>query len=384
MENAESQLFIGLNSGTSMDGIDAVLVDFSGASPQQIHSLQHPYPEQLKSRLLKISEPQAQTTLSEFAQLDAEVGQEFANTALALIKAANCTSPIAAIGSHGQTIAHFPEQQPGSTLQIGDPNLIAEITGLVTVGDIRRRDLAAGGQGAPLAPAYHLAYLQNESEDRVVANIGGIANITLLPNSNSNEKVKGYDTGPGNALMDRWIEKHLKQAYDKQGHWAASGKLQPILLKQMLCDPYFNKPAPKSTGTDYFSSKWIDKQLDEYHINMDAADVQATLCHLTAASLADAVRASSKHCQRLILCGGGTHNDTLVTLLKRYLDDIIVESSAKHGIDPDWMEAQAFAWFAKQRLTMTPSNIPEVTGAHKNVVLGASYPGNIPWEAVRE
>jgi anhydro-N-acetylmuramic acid kinase len=364
------ELFVGLMSGTSMDGIDAVLVRFAGDSIELLGSLNHPWPAALIDDLRRLAEC-GSTTLGMLGQLDAAAGEQFAAATQALLQQAGIEAQtVTAIGSHGQTLAHNPQAEHPSTLQVGDPNRIAERTGITTVADFRRRDMAAGGQGAPLVPAFHQAYLRSSGEERVVVNIGGIANITLLP-ADPAQAASGYDTGPGNCLMDRWINHHRQQHYDAGGTWAAEGQLLPELFWQLLADPYFAQAAPKSTGTDYFSLDWLQRQLPD---GLAPADVQATLAGVTARSIADAIRASQPGTERLLVCGGGVHNPRLRLLLEIELPNVQIASTADYGLPPDWVEAMAFAWLARQTLHHQPGNLPAVTGARHPVILGGVYP----------
>jgi anhydro-N-acetylmuramic acid kinase len=274
------------------------------------------------------------------------------------------------MGSHGQTLRHRPHGPHGFTLQLGDPNRIAETTGVTTIADFRRRDLAAGGHAAPLLPALHAALLSSADENRAVLNLGGIANLTLLPAGGGD--VRGFDTGPANGLMDAWSLRHTGQHYDRGGAFAASGRVDTALLTRLLDDPWFALPPPKSTGRDHFHLDWVDARRvgDE-----SAADVQATLLALSARSIADALRATQPDTARVIACGGGVHNPALLSALAEALPGAIVESTAAHGIDPDLVEALGFAWLARQTLLGRAGNLPSVTGAAGPRVLGAIHPG---------
>jgi len=363
-------LYIGLMSGTSMDGIDAALVRFSGERVELLAARQHPWPAGLITAIRALAES-GQATLDALGEVDAAAGEAFADAVQALLQQAGVSADaINAIGSHGQTLRHGPTAAHPYSLQIGDPSRIAQRTGITTVADFRRRDIAAGGQGAPLVPAFHQALLRLPGEDRVVLNIGGIANITLLP-GDPGRHVAGYDTGPGNCLLDRWMALHRGAPYDSGGDWAAEGQLLPELLFRLLDDAYFRQPPPKSTGPEYFSLDWLRRRLPE---GLAAQDVQATLAGLTARSIADAIRADLPDCQRLLVCGGGVHNRRLMLLLDIELPDLQIESTAAHGLDPDWVEAMAFAWLARQTLAGLPGNLPAGTGAEAAVVLGAIHP----------
>ena len=364
-------LFIGLMSGTSIDAIDAVLVDFS-PQPLLIATHSHPIEPKLRQQLLMLSEG-CHNELTMMLMLDQQMGNLFAEATTTLLKKADIdAATVCAIGSHGQTIRHYPES--GCSLQIGDANLIAERSGITTVADFRRRDLAAGGEGAPLVPAFHNAVFRSNSEDRVIVNIGGIANITHLP-ANANALVSGFDTGPGNILMDGWTMRHLKQPFDEKGGWAKSGKVEQPLLNQLLQDGYFMQLPPKSTGREHFNIEWLDRQLETYQQPLSPESVQATLCQLTACTIAQAVKEHHPATEALYICGGGAHNEIVMRQLKAELPRHKVTSTHALGISPDWVEAIAFAWLAKERLAGRPGNLPAVTGASSPVVLGGVYPG---------
>ncbi len=367
-----SACYIGLMSGTSMDGIDAALVAFTGSNSRLIASHSHPIPEQLKERLKLLSVDADPVGIDMLGEVDSELGQLFAAASLELLKKADySTDKIRAIGSHGQTVRHRPDLPHRFTLQIGDPNLICYRTGITTVSDFRRMDMAAGGEGAPLAPAFHKAVFYSEHENRAVLNIGGIANLTRL-SANSDAPCTGFDTGPGNGLMDAWIHTHKDLAYDRKGEWAASGVTDSALLKQLLSDPYFKKAIPKSTGKEYFNLSWLTRQLKNFS-HLSNKSIQATLCEFTARSIADALTKEMPEAEKLIVCGGGIHNLHLMERLEHHLDGVEIESSEIYGIHPDWVEAIAFAWLAKQTLEAKPGNLPSVTGAERSVILGAIY-----------
>ncbi len=371
-----SEYFIGLMSGTSMDGIDAALVEFSPEQPRLVHSFSHPWPEELKTRLAQLAREGA-ASLQEFGQIDILCGKQFAEAACRLMEEADIKSrSISAIGSHGQTIFHHPHSPAPFSLQIGDPNTIAEQTGIAVVADFRRRDMAAGGQGAPLVPAFHQAVFQHPQHNRAILNIGGIANITILPARG--EVSGGFDTGPGNCLMDYWVQKNTASPFDHNGNWARSGKVHEPLLKCFLGDGYFSLPPPKSTGTEYFSSTWLVQKLHGYPA-LAAEDIQATLLHLTCDSIQKAIRRWAPDAEEVLVCGGGAHNDALMDALSRQFGSIRVVGTdhSTAAIDPDWVEAMAFAWLARQTLLGSPGNIPAVTGASHQVVLGGIYPPSL-------
>ena len=359
-----SELYIGLMSGTSADGINAALVDFSQSAPKLVASFYQEYTPELRQIIIGLCHP-GQDEINRLGELDVTLGKAFAGAVKALLSdPAHANYSIRAIGSHGQTIRHHPIRQ--FTLQIGDPNIIAAETGVTTVADFRRRDIAHGGQGAPLVPAFHQHVFANTEMNRVVVNIGGIANITLLPTSG---KVFGFDTGPGNTLLDAWTEKHLQLPYDKDGEWAAKGNVHPDILNNLLNDPFFKLPPPKSTGREYFNLSWLEKYLPK---NISAVDVQATLVELTACSIIDTL---SQHIAsgEILICGGGVHNHFLMSRLTSLATNFSVASTEKCGVDPDCVEAMAFAWLAKQTLEKKPGNLTAVTGATKHAILGAVY-----------
>lgn len=369
-----SELYIGLMSGTSLDGVDAVLAEFNGTlSPHLLASHRQPMPEALGEALLRLIGNRSPHPLQCLGELDRLLGELFAEaTANLLDKAGMETAAVRAIGSHGQTVWHQPDGETPFTLQIGDPNLIAERSGITTVADFRRRDMAVGGQGAPLAPAFHAAYLHSTEEARAVLNLGGMANLTCLPPSGA---ASGFDTGPANVLLDTWAQHHLEQPFDAGGCWAASGTPDPALLAALLSDPYFHLAPPKSTGRERFNLTWLEGHLAGR--KLAPADIQATLLELTARSVAEALSAHAPATARLLVCGGGVHNETLMARLAALLPEISIESTAQHGIDPDWLEGLAFAWLARERLAGRPGNLPAVTGAARPVMLGGVYPGGI-------
>jgi len=364
-----STLFIGLMSGTSMDAVDAALVDFSSASPKLLATHSSRLDTDLRVALRALGHGGA-GELDRYGQLDAQVGELFAEAARGLLqKAALKADRISAIGSHGQTVLHQPAGPYPYSLQIGNPSLIAERTGITTVADFRRADMAAGGQGAPLAPAFHNAVLRSPADDRVVVNIGGIANITVLP-ADSNQPVIGFDTGPASTLMDAWTQQHLNKRMDEGGRWAAGGSVVKPLLDWLMSDPYFKLAPPKSTGFEYFNAAWLNTKLGEHGASITAQDVQATLCELTAVSITQAITEHAPDTRQVLACGGGVHNTHLMQRLRALLPACQVDSTAVYGVDPDWVEAMAFAWLAKQTLEGKPGNLPSVTGAKRAVVLG--------------
>ena len=362
---ASPRYFIGLMTGTSLDGIDAALVDFSGDRPRLVATHGAPLPDALRAELfaLQAAGPnelhRAALAANAHSRACAEIVTQLID------KYELFTKDIEAIGNHGQTIRHRPEC--GYTLQLGNHALLAELSGITVVGDFRSRDVAAGGQGAPLVPAFHQAIFGQPGETRVLVNIGGIANLTILPDTG---QVTGWDSGPGNVLMDLWAQRHLGRPYDQNGDWAASGKVLPDLLENLLAEPWFGLPAPKSTGRDLFHADWLAARLASR--SDDPADVQATLAALTARTIADAARASQPAV--LYLCGGGAHNAALAARLASELPQTRIATTAELGVDPDWVEAFAFAWLARCCIDRVPANLPAVTGANGPRILGAIYP----------
>lgn len=360
-------LYIGLMSGTSADGIDAALVDFSTTPAKLVATHYTPYDKQLKQTILALAQP-GQDEINRLGHLDATLGQAFAQATQALLKAAELSpDQIQGIGSHGQTVRHLPGV---FSLQIGDPNIIAAKTGITTIADFRRKDIALGGQGAPLVPAFHREVLGSAKHHRAVVNIGGMANVSLLP-ANSDD-VLGFDTGPGNVLLDAWIGQHQQQTHDENGAWGKQGRVNPDLLAALLADPYFQLPAPKSTGREYFNLDWLNAALTP-HAKLAPADVQATLTCLTAQTIVDAITAHFSEGD-ILVCGGGAYNDYLMeTLTGLAAPQLSVSTTTDHGIPANWMEAMAFAWLAKQTLNQQAGNLPSVTGASRLAVLGGVY-----------
>lgn len=366
-------LYIGLMSGTSLDGVDALLVDFAAASPVIRASHHQPYPTALRSALLELSHA-SRPELHGLAQLDVMLGELYAAAVQTLLtKTGADAGTIAAIGSHGQTIRHHPHGPHPYTWQLGDPNIIAERTGITTVADFRRRDIAAGGQGAPLVPAFHAALFRHAERTRVILNLGGIANITVLPQDTS-QAVTGFDTGPANVLLDGWTARHCGTAYDAGGRWAGGGTVLPDLLEQLLGDSYFTQAPPKSTGRERFNLEWLEAQLKGME---DPQDVQATLLELTARSVAQAIASHAASAKEVLVCGGGAGNDVLMRRLAFHLAPRAVHSTAVYGVEPQAVEAMAFAWLARQTLHGAPGNLPAVTGARHPVVLGGIYRGRL-------
>lgn len=357
-------------SGTSMDAIDVALTRFADRTRLECYR-EYPLESSLRRELRGLCE---HSPLGAVAGLDERLGFLFAAAVKRLLRETGLSNrDIVAIGSHGQTVLHRPEGPYPASIQIGDPNVICNETGITTVADFRRMDMVNGGQGAPLAGAFHQYQFQQADNPCIVLNIGGMANLTLLAGS----AVSGLDTGPGNALLDDWIQKHKNREYDQNGAWAGQGRVNAALLKSMLSDPYFSLPAPKSTGRDYFNLPWLTRRLDEYSAEAGAAvsavDVQATLLQLSAVSISDAIKARAKDVSEVLTCGGGACNRALMRNLQRLLPELKITTTERRGLAPACVEAAAFAWLAKQRLENIPANLPAVTGATRKVLLGGVY-----------
>lgn len=360
-----AELYIGLLSGTSVDGIDAALVEFDDGALRVRAAATTPFDLALRDELLAFMAGRYRgDAIDDLGRLDRAVGQAFAGAALSLLAQAGVAADaVRAIGSHGQTVRHRP---PGFTLQIGDPNTIAAVTGIPVIADLRRKDVALGGQGAPLVPAFHAAVFGSRDEDRAIVNIGGIANLTVLARDGV---VAGSDIGPGNALLDAWCQRHTGRSFDAQGDWGAGGRVDGPLLEALRGEPYFGRPAPKSTGREHFSLAWLERQLGARELA--PVDVQATLVELTAGTIADAVRTA--RVARAYLCGGGAHNRILVERLAAQLPSMLVRTTAELGLDVDHVEAAAFAWLARESLAGRPGNLPQVTGASRPALLGGLW-----------
>ncbi|MET0655785.1 MAG: anhydro-N-acetylmuramic acid kinase [Pseudoxanthomonas sp.] len=369
MPDDSARLYLGLISGTSADGIDAALVRFDPHC-ELVFGRTYPWQEALRARLIALGQGGRATSLDELGELDTTLARAFADAATrALADSGTDRNQVRAIGSHGQTVRHRPESAAPFTWQMGDGNVIAERSGLTTVSDFRRRDVAAGGHGAPLMPAFHAAMLHSSEEDRAVLNLGGIGNFTLLPVSG---EVRGFDTGPANALMDAWCERHTGRPYDAGGAFAAQGSVDADLLARLTSDPWFALPPPKSTGREQFHLPWLESRLGS--ATLSAQDVQATLLELSAITVADALRATQPGTSRVLGCGGGVHNHALMARIAVHLPGMRVESTAAHGLDPDYVEAMGFAWLARETLAGRAGNLPSVTGARGPRVLGAIHP----------
>jgi len=369
-----AMLYLGLMSGTSLDGVDAALLEVGPDRPTLRGVHHRPLPQELRREILALNRPGGIDELDRMGQLDRRLGQLFAETATQLLRHTGLAADdLRAIGSHGQTLRHRP---PGMlppelafTLQIGDPATIAEHTGILTVADFRRRDLAAGGQGAPLVPAFHQAMFAG-TVHRAIVNIGGMANITLLA---SGQAPTGFDTGPGNVLMDAWCRLHLQQPHDEGGRWAAGGQVDEALLDALLQHPFFAQPPPKSTGRESFHLPWLEQVLEQHATTREPQDIQATLLELTARSIARAIQDAGDVAE-VYCCGGGAHNRFLLERLTRLLSPRRVATTEVLGLHPDWVEAAAFGWLAHLALNHQPGSVPEVTGATAPRILGAIYP----------
>lgn len=362
--------YIGLLSGTSVDAVDASLVRIEGSTLEVIQYQQTSIADDIKQKILAIEKT---SPMHEICTLDAIMGEIFAEAAINIMRISNISNKdVQAIGSHGQTVLHTPNTLHPNTLQIGNPNIIAYKTGVITIANFRSMDMAVGGQGAPLVTAFHQWQFQNEQDKQVVLNLGGIANITILPNE-KNQQIIGFDTGPCNILMDAWIRRHLKRNFDKNGLWAKSGKCDQSLLSLLLTDTYFKTDPPKSTGKDVFNLKWLDQKLAQLDTTLEPKNVQATLLELSVTAISSALKKYAPRYDKLLVCGGGVYNTAIIERLKQLNPTMKIYSTAECGLDPNAVEAVAFAWLAKCRLENRTSNIPSVTGAKDHVLLGAIY-----------
>lgn len=362
-----SSLFIGLMSGTSLDGVDGVLADFANGSIQTLAAAFTPFTPELRAELMALQSPGA-NELEREALAANVLALAYADCVRALLPSS--PGPVAAVAVHGQTIRHRPEL--GFTRQTNNPALLAELTGLDVIADFRSRDVAAGGQGAPLVPAFHAAAFGAPGTARVVVNIGGIGNISVL---HADGRVTGFDTGPGNVLMDLWIARHQGRAYDEDGAWGGSGQVNAPLLAALLDEPYFGQPAPKSTGRDLFHEEWLEAKLAACP-GVAPVDVQATLTQLTATTIARAIQDEGIRPDAVYVCGGGAYNATLLRAIAAGLDGVKVESTTALGVAPNRVEALAFAWLGWRFSGREAGNLPAVTGARGPRILGALYPGS--------
>ncbi|MEI6860493.1 MAG: anhydro-N-acetylmuramic acid kinase [Shewanella sp.] len=367
-----SVLYIGLMSGTSMDGVDAVLVDFSQQQPRLVAKHSEAISKHTLNDLQRLCLP-GNDEINLLGQLDRSIGLLFGvavNTLLA--KAGIERKQVIAIGSHGQTVRHMPNLNMGFTLQIGDPNTIAVSTGIDVIADFRRKDIALGGQGAPLVPAFHQEMFATQVTPRVILNIGGIANITYLPADKNNQEVIGFDTGPGNSLIDAWSQQVLQLTYDKDGSWAASGTTDEKLLKHLLSHSYFSLGFPKSTGRELFNQAWLEQQTAAFGY-LNEADIQSTLLDVTCHSIANDTLALSESGE-LFVCGGGAFNGEMMRRLAELLPKYQLSTTSELGIEPQWVEGIAFAWLAMRFHNRLSGNLPAVTGASRKAVLGSLFP----------
>ncbi len=370
-----STLFIGLISGTSLDAIDVALVEFQENAPLsfQVHAVYaHPWRADLRQQLLTLTQQAAdKTPLSQLATLDYQVALQFAEAVKIFLAQQHLQAhQITALGHVGQTLFHAPQHIPPYTWQVGDPYLLAKQTQIPVVAEFRRNDVANGGQGAPLAPAFHAAAWRDKQEKRGILNIGGISNITVLPSLTSDEKLLGFDIGAGNALLDAWAQQHLQQAYDKDGQWARTAQACPELLDLLLQDEYLQRSPPKSTGRDYFNLTWLQSKLAHFSA-LSAAEVQATLVEFTAQSIVNAVKAYQL--ESLFVCGGGAHHHDLMQKLAKALTPCRVLTTDNVGVSADWVEAVTFAWFAHQRWQQLPIDLSPFTGAQRTSLVGTLF-----------
>lgn len=365
-------IYVGVMSGTSLDGIDVVITEFYPNNLNLIAADSLPFDPALKKDILSIIKG-TNTHLSLLGQVDVALGYAYSDAINQVIEASPIQpDDIRAIGCHGQTVYHEPNARYPFSMQIGNGNVIAEKTGITTVCDFRQRDMVVGGQGAPLVPAFHHNLFYNGDINRVIVNIGGISNISIIP-ANSERKMTGFDTGPGNGLMDQWYQLHHSGDYDKGGEWASKGQIHQGLYEKMIADPYFSLTAPKSTGREYFNLSWIEQRLSEVNAQISGEDIQRTLLELTAFTLADAIRAYAEDCDEIYICGGGAYNQFLMRQLEKHLSPLTVMTTLELGLAPDWVEACAFAWLAKRTIEHKTGNYPAVTGASHPTILGAVY-----------
>ena len=366
-----STLYIGVMSGTSLDGVDAVLVDFaSGCHILAHHSL--PFSAELKQEFLSLNES-GKDELHRSAIAANALAKLYAQAVHGLLKTSNLSpSAVCAVGAHGQTVRHQPGLHDGIgyTLQLNNPALLAELCGIAVVADFRSRDIAAGGQGAPLVPAFHRFVWGKSTQTTVVLNLGGIANLSVL---SPDQSVIGFDCGPGNVLLDLWCHQHLGKAFDDGGAWASSGQASEALLHGMLSEPFFDLPPPKSTGRDLFHAQWLARQIEGFQ-GLRPQDIQASLAHLTAQSAAQAIQRFAPLAKHVWVCGGGAYNLHLMDLLRSHLPEYDVDSTQNRGLPPLQVEAAAFAWLARQYVLGLPGNMPSVTGAKGLRVSGGMYP----------
>lgn len=366
--------YIGVMSGTSLDAIDVALIETSPTDQPKLiaHHTAEFAVEMLNALTVLIRSQQCQ--LSQLGELDIQLGLAYADAINHLLNSLNMSAAqVDGIGCHGQTIFHSPDSNYPFSMQIGNGNVVAEKTGITTVCDFRQRDISNGGQGAPLVPAFHAAMFRSDSENRVIVNIGGISNISIL-SANPHSVLQGFDTGPGNTLMDTWIQKHKQQAFDNEGIWAKGGKVNQRLLIQLKSAPYFSRQIPKSTGCELFNQNWLANQLSCADAkDLDPRDVQATLLAFTASTIVDAIQQYASQTDKVYVCGGGAKNSALMQHLQTALDPIELNTTAAIGLDPQWVEAAAFGWLAEQTLQHNALDLQLVTGARSPSILGAVY-----------
>ena len=367
-----SEYYLGLMSGTSQDGIDAALVELDDRDFKIHRTSTTPYPDTLQRRVeALLATPEV--SLEELGGLDVAIACFFADCVVRLLSESGLEAGlVAAIGHSGHTVFHRPAGPEPFSMQLGDPSTVAARTGITTVGHLRQMDVALGGQGAPLAPAFHRWAFADPRERRIVVNIGGIANVSIL---DPDRALSGFDTGPGNTLLDRWTRRCTGRPYDHDGDWSRTGTVHDRLLHELLADPYFRRPPPKSTGLEHFNLDWLQAALGRTAQQFGEADVQATLTELTAVTIAMAIRDAGSRPERVIVCGGGARNGALRQRLADHLGGIPLESSTRHGVEPEWVEAALFAWLARACLNDEPGNAPSVTGASRPATLGGVYYG---------
>ncbi len=368
--------YIGLMSGTSADAIDAVAASIPADGTFRLLATHtHPIPPATRQAIHTLTVPGPEE-IDRLGSLHTELGELFAEAALAVLAKAGLEArDIRAIGTHGQTVRHRPALHHPFSLQIGNPSVIAERTHITTVADFRARDIAAGGHGAPLVPAFHHEMFRAREQNRAIVNIGGIANVTFLP-ADDDQPVIGFDTGPGNTLLDAWARRHLGRDRDEDGRWAAGGKPSVMLLEKLLGDTYFNVPPPKSTGREHFNLAWLDNALTDLHAGPPSPqDMQATLVRFTAATIVQALGRFLPKIDEIYVCGDGSHNPVLLKALEHEAANVQIRTTEALGIHPDWVEACAFAWLAQRTLAGLAGNLPSVTGARHPVVLGGIYHG---------
>lgn len=364
-----TNLYIGIMTGTSIDAVDTVLVNFEKKTFQLIATHSQPIPNQLRQKIIQLCYP-GQDSIHLMGEVDQQLGHIYANNVEQLLKnSAEKKENIKAIGCHGQTIRHAPNHRHPYTIQIGNPNIITGETSITTITDFRRKDLALGGQAAPLTPLFHAYLTQDIQHDAAVVNIGGISNITIFTR---HQKVIGFDSGPGNTLLDSWCEQHRNKRFDFNGQWAQSGKPDQTLLDHMLNDPYFKQSHPKSTGREYFNLTWLQQKIKETQTKALPQDIQSTLIELTANSILQPLQTHT-HIKALWVCGGGAFNTFLMQRLRTLAPSLHIATTQELGIAPQWVEASCFAWLAKRTLEKLPGNLPNVTGANKSAILGAIY-----------